>query len=329
MATLKFSNFAETTLASGISATDTSLTVASTTGPLFPSTGDFYVVITRISDGLREIVLCTARSGDVLTVTRAQETTTGLIFVTGDYVELRVTAAVLATYVGTATSSTWTGNNTFSGDNTHSGADTHTGIKDFTGATIAGGTPLVFEGATADAFETSLVITDPTADRTITVPDASITLMESVIVQVVHTQTGAVATGSTIVPYDDTIPQNTEGDEYMSLAITPTNASNKLLIESIANMASATTAIGDWTMALYQDSTADALALSVSDYIHSGLMYTIPLRHEMTAGTTSSTTFKIRIGTNNAGTNTFNGWGGVRKYGGVLASHIRITEIKV
>ena len=36
----------------------------------------------------------------------------------------------------------------------------------------AAGSPLVFEGATADAFETTFAITDPTADRTITFPDA-------------------------------------------------------------------------------------------------------------------------------------------------------------
>lgn len=38
---------------------------------------------------------------------------------------------------------------------------------------IRGGTAIVFEGATADGFETSLVITDPTADRTVTIPNAS------------------------------------------------------------------------------------------------------------------------------------------------------------
>ena len=41
------------------------------------------------------------------------------------------------------------------------------------GATLAGGSPLVFEGATADAHETTFAITDPTADRTITFPDAT------------------------------------------------------------------------------------------------------------------------------------------------------------
>ena len=36
---------------------------------------------------------------------------------------------------------------------------------------------LVFEGTTADAFETTLGVTDPTADRTITLPDASGTVV--------------------------------------------------------------------------------------------------------------------------------------------------------
>lgn len=38
---------------------------------------------------------------------------------------------------------------------------------------LSGATPLVFEGATADAYETTVAVTDPTADRTITLPDAT------------------------------------------------------------------------------------------------------------------------------------------------------------
>ncbi len=51
--------------------------------------------------------------------------------------------------------------------------DTATGIFDYTGATLSGGSPFVFEGATADAFETTLTFTDPTADRTITFQNAT------------------------------------------------------------------------------------------------------------------------------------------------------------
>ena len=42
---------------------------------------------------------------------------------------------------------------------------------------------LVFEGATADAFETTLSVTDPTADRTITLPDATTTVAGLAVAQ--------------------------------------------------------------------------------------------------------------------------------------------------
>ena len=34
-------------------------------------------------------------------------------------------------------------------------------------------TSIIFEGSTADAFETTLVVVDPTADRTITLPNST------------------------------------------------------------------------------------------------------------------------------------------------------------
>ena len=46
----------------------------------------------------------------------------------------------------------------------------------FTGnVTLNESASLIFEGSTADAFETTLAVTDPTADRTFTLPDASTT----------------------------------------------------------------------------------------------------------------------------------------------------------
>jgi hypothetical protein len=52
-------------------------------------------------------------------------------------------------------------------------APTITGVVTATGAVFAGASPLVFEGATANSFETTFAITDPTADRTVTIQDAS------------------------------------------------------------------------------------------------------------------------------------------------------------
>ena len=52
-----------------------------------------------------------------------------------------------------------------------------TGTMDITGTVLSGASPLVFEGATADDYETTLAFTDPTADRVITVPNATDTLV--------------------------------------------------------------------------------------------------------------------------------------------------------
>jgi hypothetical protein len=170
--------------------------------------------------------------------------------------------------------------------------------------------------------------TEHDADGTHNIPSGSLSAGQTV--QVVNTQTGAVNTGTTVIPFDDTIPQNTEGDEYMTLAVTPTSATNELIIESIVHLSHSAAGSTALTCALFQDTTANALAaawqakLNVANGINQ-----IVLRHKMVSGTTSSTTFKIRAGSVDAGTTTFNGQSGSRLYGGVLASSITITEIKV
>lgn len=150
------------------------------------------------------------------------------------------------------------------------------------------------------------------------------------IVQIVNTQTGAVATGSTLMNDDDTIPQNTEGDEYMTLAITPTSATNKLLIEAKVFGSFAQSSGSSRTIAaLFQDSTADALTATGNYEANPATQNTVILSHYMTSGTSSSTTFKVRVGGHNTGTYTFNGVSGGRKYGSIQKSSITITEIKV
>lgn len=56
---------------------------------------------------------------------------------------------------------------------------------------------LVFEGATADAFETTLTVVDPTVDRTITFPDATgtVTLLTATQTLTNKTLTSPVITG--------------------------------------------------------------------------------------------------------------------------------------
>lgn len=88
--------------------------------------------------------------------------------------------------VNVAGTETITGDKTLSGTTELSGATTVSGTAALSSTvsvtgnatfdnpvTIKGASPLVFEGVTEDAFETTLAITDPTSDKTITLPDST------------------------------------------------------------------------------------------------------------------------------------------------------------
>lgn len=90
---VKFKNNAESTLDSAISAVDLGLAVAYGDGPLFPSlgAGEYFYLTLEDTDGSYEIVKVTARSGDSMTIVRAQEGTTARAFTASARCELRVT----------------------------------------------------------------------------------------------------------------------------------------------------------------------------------------------------------------------------------------------
>lgn len=97
----KYTNFATSTLASGILAGDTSLTVFTGDGTKFPTLGAgefFYAVLENLA-GIREIIKVTARTGDTFTtIVRAQDSTTAHAWNAGDKVELRIVNANVSDY---------------------------------------------------------------------------------------------------------------------------------------------------------------------------------------------------------------------------------------
>jgi len=106
-----FSNNAASTLQSGINSSATSITLLS--GANFPSlSGSDYTYVTLEDvNGHREIVKATARSGNTLTIVRAQDGTSARAYIAGDKCELRLTAALLnevAQQADTDTNTTYT-----------------------------------------------------------------------------------------------------------------------------------------------------------------------------------------------------------------------------
>jgi len=98
---------------------------------------------------------------------------------------------------------------------------------------------LTFEGATADAFETTIAVTDPTADRTITLPDTTGTVVT----------TGDTGTVTSTMLLDGTI---VDGDINASAAIAHSKLANltagSVLLGNATNVPTATALSGDVTV---------------------------------------------------------------------------------
>jgi hypothetical protein len=94
---IKLTNNAATTVPSAVSSTQTSITVTAGSGALFPilGAGDyFFATLMDVSSNF-EIVQVTARTDDVMTVTRAQEGTMAIPFPANSRFEHRITAATV------------------------------------------------------------------------------------------------------------------------------------------------------------------------------------------------------------------------------------------
>ena len=90
---IQLKNNASTTVPLAITSTATTLVVAAGTGAEFPTLGAgdyFYATIQDVNNNF-EIVKVTARTDDIMTITRAQESTLASPFPANSRFELRVT----------------------------------------------------------------------------------------------------------------------------------------------------------------------------------------------------------------------------------------------
>lgn len=137
--------------------------------------------------------------------------------------------------------------------------------------------------------------------------------------------TSLVAPAGVAIPRDDTIPQSTEGAEYMTRAITPTSAANVL---RILGHATVNPEVGDQAViALFQDATANALSAAAWTGGGADEPEIIDIDHCMVAGTTSSTTFKVRMGNDGGDVISMSGGSGARFFGGVANSFMEVVEL--
>jgi len=154
-------------------------------GGVSPSAGQTFTVVIDPDTALEEIVdISDYTSGNTLTITRGVENAgTGSAHSAGavvrhmavgrDFREANLHIEASAAY------NDGTGTHTVHGvsGSVVGTTDTQTLTNKTLTSPTVDGSGVVFEGATANAFETTLTVVDPTADRTVTIPDATTTLV--------------------------------------------------------------------------------------------------------------------------------------------------------
>ncbi len=149
------------------------------------------------------------------------------------------------------------------------------------------------------------------------------------VLQVLNNSRGDLVTTSSTISLDNSIPQITEGVEVFTVTITPASAASKFYIRAYSGAVGSLTNNRQVVMALFKDSTANALATALGGFQAAGSAeMAIDLTHFMTAGTTNAITFRVRFGCNGSGSASINGNpADGQRYGGSVASGMTVMEI--
>lgn len=131
---------------------------------------------------------------------------------------------------------------------------------------------------------------------------------------------------STTIPFDDTIPQSTEGTQILAVAITPSATTSKIRIRfnGTASHATSGTSVA---VAVFKDSDASAIASDFKIIPGNGFLVALGVEYVDSPATTSAVTYKIRVGAG-SGNMSMNGQVGSRYGGGTMVSSITLEEIK-
>lgn len=130
---------------------------------------------------------------------------------------------------------------------------------------------------------------------------------------------------STILPIDDTVPQNTEGTQVLTVSYAAKVSTDRLRVtfEGFVTSSSVITAC-----ALFIDSGANAVDVQSTTTPGTALTAPLYMSYEYLPGDTSSHTFAVRCGNNTASALHFNGNNTTRLFGGVATTTLQVDEFR-
>jgi hypothetical protein len=274
MTTRKYSSRSQqTTLSAALTSSGTSATVVSGTsllGGVTISAGETFTVVIDPDTALEEIVDVSAVATNTLTVTRGVDGSSGVAHSAGavvrhmaigrDYRESNQHIEASSGVHGIASTSSVVGTNsaqTLTNKTLTSPVITSPTITAGAGAEF---TSITFEGATADAYETTLSVVDPTADRTIDLPNASgqIVLRDTTDTLTNKTLTSPTISGSPVIT-------GLSSASMISSSATPKDYVDSILGSATAASTSAASAATSASSAATSASSAATSATSAAN----------------------------------------------------------------
>ena len=279
----------ETSLQSSIPAqsqgvSNTSFIVASVSG--FPSVP--FTLIVDPDTSKEEVVTVTAASSTTLTVTRGEDSTQAVAHSAGAVVRHGVSGrdfreeqthiaargydadqAILDLANQTHVHGLATGDGSVVGTTKTQTLTNKTLTAPIITGSQVGDNGITFEGSTPDDYETFLEVTDPTADRTITLPDATgtVALVANVLALSGGTMSGAIAMGTSKITGmgDPTLDQDATTKIYVDTILgSATAAATSAASAAASATAAATSASSAATSAGSSEASAIASATSAS-----------------------------------------------------------------
>jgi len=147
-------------------------------------------------------------------------------------------------------------------------------------------------------------------------------------VQTVYVLNTTAAGLTATIPWDNTVPQISEGTQIFTGTISPGAVGNQLRIDVDFEYSLP----GDGLQAvsaLFIGTTANAISARAV-YCYGAALYCNNYHYTkiVTASTTGATVFSVRAGPNSAATMSVNGYTGGAWFGGAIYSYLLVTEYK-
>lgn len=151
------------------------------------------------------------------------------------------------------------------------------------------------------------------------------------VLQTVYSEDATKAIVSGTFPIDGTAITWSNGTEYAALEakITPSSASNKILIQA-GTFLTSETGLDSRMMAVFAGKSGTALASASTGFAYYDATYgpaALHLKRIVVPGVTTELTYSVRVGSS-GGNTTINGRSSVAVGGGTLHSYLMVQEIK-